>query len=130
MKKHFFKIFCVTAIVIALATLFEPSRAYFFDKAKIQKELEAKKNEKDSIVKVFENIRNNPNDLERSARNSGYAKRGETMLKIVSVNEEEEMRKLKISAFLLLSLTIIIGLIVLFAIPKKAVKIDEKSSQE
>ena len=122
MKKRVFNIVCFGAVLVALLVLFEPTRAYFFDRVKMQKELQAKNAERDSLANVLENIRNNPQDLERNARNSGFARKGETMIKIVPVNIEEETRKLKISAFLLLALTIIIALIFIFAIPKKPKK--------
>ena len=133
MKKHFFKLFLLFALCVAIASLFEPTRAYFFERTELKNELQAKNVTKDSLADVLQSIRNNPRDLERNARNSGFAKRGETMLKIVRVDVEDEVRKLKISAVLLLSLIIVVVLILVFAIPKKtnpAKKADNDLSQE
>jgi len=126
-KKYLFKIFCAVILLLILAYWVVPLKAFFFDKAKIENELRVKNVEKDSLSEVLTDMQNNPDDLEKEARNNGYAKKGETMLKIVPENLEEKSRKLNISLFLIASLIIVSGLIISFAIQRKP---DEELCQE
>jgi uncharacterized membrane protein len=119
LNKYIFTIIFLVSFLIAVSVWIEPTKAFFSDKNKVENELRIKNAEKDSLANLLENIKNNSNDLEKSTRNSGYAKKGETMLKIVSNNPEEESKKLKVSMFLLFALTVVVALIILFAIPKK-----------
>lgn len=127
-KKYFFVIFVIIMLVVIGAYWAKPAKAFLFDKVKIEKELQEKNAEKQLLTENLEEMQNNPDDLEKEARNNGYAKKGETMLKIVPENVEEKNRRLNISAFLIIALIIISGLIVSFALSNK--KANEDSGEE
>ena len=96
-----------------------PVKALFFDKKRVENELKAKTNEKDSLERVLKGVREDPNNLERTVRNNGYSKKDETMLKIISPDSEKETRNFEITFFLLLASAVIVLLVILFAIPQK-----------
>lgn len=121
-QKHIFPIFLLVALIIAFFVCVEPIKAFFYDKPKIEKELQSKNNQKDSLASILNNIKDNPDYMEKEARNSGYAKKGETMLKIVPEDIQEKNKKNSINAILLLSAFAVIVLIILFALPKRQEK--------
>jgi hypothetical protein len=57
--------------------------------------------------------------LEKTVRNSGYSRKDETMLKIITPDTEKEMKRFEITMFLLIAATIVVLLVILFALPNK-----------
>ncbi|MCL1945614.1 MAG: hypothetical protein FWF51_00475 [Chitinivibrionia bacterium] len=119
MKNILVKIVIAIAIIITLLVWTRPIKATFFDKKRIENELKAKTNEKDSLEKVLKGVIEDPNNLQRTVRNSGYSQKDETMLKIIVPDAEKETRNFEITFFLLVAATIVVLLVILFALPQK-----------
>jgi len=111
----------VSTIVIAVAA-FAVALAWYqplisvLEMAKVDKELQEKKNEKDSLRIIVRKIKDDSEEKRRTARNLGYSKQGETMLKIITPDSEKEIKKLKISTILSISATAVIFLVAFFTV--------------
>jgi len=126
-KTFAFKILIAAAIISVAVTAVRPLRAFLFDRARSQNTLENKIAQRDSLQNVLQGIRENPNNLERVVRNSGYSRANETMLKIIAPDQERENRRLETTLILAIAAATVILLIILFAIPVKSKEKDGES---
>jgi len=126
-KIYVFKLIIAAAIIAVAVVSIRPARA-LFDRAQTQNTMKTKVAERDSLKSVLQGIREDPNNLERVVRNSGYSRRNETMLKIIAPDRESENRRIETSLLLAIAAATIVLLIILFAIPVK--NKEEKECQD
>ncbi|MCL2844815.1 MAG: hypothetical protein FWE23_05120 [Chitinivibrionia bacterium] len=130
MKKRVlvFKLIIAVAIIAVAVVSARPIRAIFFDRAQTKSIMKSKIAEKDSLQNILRGIKEDPNNLERVVRNSGYSRKNETMLKIIAPDRESENRRIETGLFLGIAAATIILLIILFAVPVKTK--EEKNKEE
>lgn len=127
MKVRIFKLIIAAAIIAVAVVSIRPARA-LFDRTQTQNTMRSKIAERDSLRSILQGIREDPNNLERVVRNSGYSRTNETMLKIIAPDRESENRRIETSLLLGIATATIILLIILFAIPVKSK--GEKNKEE
>ena len=127
MKVRIFKLIIAAAIIAVAVVSIRPARA-LFDRTQTQNTMRSKVAERDSLRSILQGIREDPNNLERVVRNSGYSRTNETMLKIIAPDRESENRRIETSLLLGIATATIILLIILFAIPVKSK--GEKNKEE
>jgi len=129
MKYPVSKIVVLAAAVIVAAAWYQPFVS-FLEKTKVDKELQEKKNEKDSLRLIVQKIKDDSEEKRRTARNLGYSKQGETMLKIITPDSEKEIKKIGISTILSVSATAVALLVVFFAaVSSKKTEIPKESEE-
>jgi short-subunit dehydrogenase involved in D-alanine esterification of teichoic acids len=126
-KVRIFKLIIAAAIIAVAVVSIRPARA-LFDRTQTQNTMRSKIAERDSLRSILQGIREDPNNLERVVRNSGYSRTNETMLKIIAPDRESENRRIETSLLLGIATATIILLIILFAIPVKSK--GEKNKEE
>jgi phosphotransferase system glucose/maltose/N-acetylglucosamine-specific IIC component len=118
MKEAVLKILLIVIAIFAAFAWRQPIISVI-DKINIEKELKEKTNEKDSLSRVVERIKENSEEKRRTARQMGYSKKGETMLKIVTPDAEKENEKVMTNALLSISAALILFLVIILAFSSK-----------